>query len=107
MEIEGLIPEPYRENEEVRKPPRSKQKKGNITVEFLKGLQENLQIMLRSIKKVCGDLSGEQQVKDLDKDHEVLVEELWQETLENDWGEEEKPVPKFNCYQCREEKGRC
>ena len=42
-----------------------KKKKGEqkITIKFLKGLQEDLQVVLGSIKELHFDLPGEQQVK--------------------------------------------
>ena len=47
--------------------PRSKKKKKKgeqkITIKFLKGLQEDLQVVLGSIKELHFDLLGEQQVK--------------------------------------------
>ena len=44
---------------------KKKKKKGEqkITIKFLKGLQEDLQVVLGSIKELHFDLPGEQQVK--------------------------------------------
>ena len=53
----------FRGQKKKKKKKKKKKEKKKITIKFLKGLQEDLQVVLGSIKELHFDLPGEQQVK--------------------------------------------
>ena len=59
--------------------------------------------MLRSIEELHGNLPGEQQVKNPNQEHQILVIKRGKKSLKDDGREKQEPVSEFNGYQYKEE----